>query len=430
MLQPFSNDSAPKKEGSWTRVEVTDKWLPEQLAAVLAQEEGFIWLDSAIAAPGAVSILTCWPDTLLRGHQATDWHLVEQSLQSGLATGQTGGLFGWVGYDGEFVLGSYPHALLYDHDRAEWFDSGDFWQKTARFRAKNARFSTQEPPRPLHFTPQVQRTDFLSQVQSAQEYIRAGDIYQVNLSHPWKAAWPSETAFFPLYQCLRKVSPAPHAACLNLAGTTVLSASPELFLKIDGDTIATHPIKGTRPRFPADPTRDEAAARELLACEKERAELLMITDLERNDLGQVCRFGSVQVPDLWRVESFAQVYHLVSTVTGHLLPGISHAQAFHACFPGGSITGAPKKRASEIIQELETWPRGLYTGAIGYFGFDGHSQWNIAIRTAIRRGEEITFHAGSGIVADSVPEKEWEETLHKASGILAAFSGIELALKG
>jgi anthranilate/para-aminobenzoate synthase component I len=191
---------------------------------------------------------------------------------------------------------------------------------------------------------------------------------------------------------------------------------------MSGRTITTRPIKGTRPRFPDDPALDAQSARDLPACDKERAELLMITDLERNDLGQVCEYGTVHVPDLWRVESFAQVYHLVSTVTGTLRPGISHAAAFRACFPGGSISGAPKKRALEIIAELENHPRGLYTGAIGYFGFDGRSQWNIAIRTAVQQAEEITFHVGSGIVADSIPEREWEETLHKASGILSAWA--------
>jgi anthranilate/para-aminobenzoate synthase component I len=274
----------------------------------------------------------------------------------------------------------------------------------------------------LPFVPQVSKATYTSAVRRAQEYISAGDIYQVNLSHPWRAAWPVGREFLPYYLRLREISPAPHAACLNLDGTTIMSASPELFLKMDGRTVTTRPIKGTRPRYPDDPARDVQSARDLLACEKERAELLMITDLERNDLGQVCEYGSVQTPDLWRVESFAQVYHLVSTVTGTLRTGISHASAFRACFPGGSISGAPKKRALEIIAELETHPRGLYTGAIGYFGFDGTSQWNIAIRTALQRGDEISFHAGSGIVADSIPDREWEETLHKASGILRAWS--------
>jgi len=165
---------------------------------------------------------------------------------------------------------------------------------------------------------------------------------------------------------------------------------------------------------------DKASARALTASAKERAELLMITDLERNDLGQVCKYGSISVPELAAVESFAQVFHLVSTVQGTLRAEVDHAAAFKACFPGGSISGAPKKRALEIIAELERHPRGLYTGAIGYFGFNGQSQFNIVIRTAVQQGDTISFHAGAGIVADSVPELEYEETLHKASGLLKA----------
>lgn len=420
MLHPYSTGSPLKKGEPWARI-ASEQRHPPEIAALLAQEPGLIWLDSSLPGAGTVSLLTARPDALFQGHIGQDWALVENALQQGTATQRPGGLFGWVGYDGQFVLGVYPHALLYDHEREEWFDCGDFSKK---FNVPSLRPSPGSSPQALPkipFQPLVSRQDFISQVDRAQEYIRAGDIYQVNLSHPWRAAWPAGTPFLPLYERLRRISPAPHAACLHLAGTTILSTSPELFLKLSGRTITTRPIKGTRPRFPHDPARDALSARELLACEKERAELLMITDLERNDLGQVCEYGSVQVPDLWRVESFAQVCHLVSTVTGTLRPGISHADAFRACFPGGSITGAPKKRAREIIAELEPHPRGLYTGAIGYFGFDGESQWNIAIRTAVQQGHEITFHAGSGIVADSIPEREWEETLHKASGILEAF---------
>ncbi len=427
MLQPFSTETPHQKGGSWAKAAHL-KSRPEQMAAHLAQEEGFIWLDSAVTTPSAVSILTAHPTDILRGNIAQDWEKVEIALQKGTSAQSPGGLFGWVGYDGEFVFGIYPHALLYDHGREEWFESGDFFNRVKG--ASNRVFepttmsrpSTALSPLKIPFALRVPRADFLAQVHRAQDYIRSGDIYQVNLSHPWRADWVPGTPFLPLYERLRRVSPAPHAACLNLDGTTILSASPELFLKFSGRTVTTRPIKGTRPRFPDDPMRDAAAARELLACDKERAELLMITDLERNDIGQVCEFGSVSVPDLWRVESFAQVYHLVSTVTGTLRPEISQASAFRSCFPGGSISGAPKKRATEIIAELETYPRGLYTGALGYFGFDGESQWNIAIRTAIQRENAITFHVGSGIVADSVPEREWEETMHKASGILAAWS--------
>ncbi len=386
---------------------------PAQVAAQLCHREGLIWLDSSLPTPGAVSILSVEPVAILQGHIDQDWEKVRAALR--IPRASAGGLYGWVGYDGHFTFGIYPHGLLYEHDTAKWFEFGDFkWQPSAHTPAAAPR---------LQFTPGVSSADYIRMVERAQDYITAGDIYQVNLSYPWQAAWPQDADALALYLKLRAVSPAPHAAFMQLAGTTVLSASPELFLRMQGSRIATRPIKGTRPRFASDPARDSAAVRELTTSPKERAELLMITDLERNDLGQVCEFGSVAVPELWRVESFAQVFHLVSTVTGTLRPHIDHVDAFRACFPGGSITGAPKKRASEIIAELEPHPRGLYTGAIGWFGFDGRSQWNIAIRTAVQQGDQITFHVGSGIVADSIPQHEYEETLHKAAGILAAAAG-------
>lgn len=412
---------------------------PAEIAAQLCHREGFVWMDSSLAASGAISILTAEPVAVLRGHIDRDWEKVRTALR--IPRASAGGLYGWVGYDGHFVFGIYPHGLVYHHDSARWFEFGDFKLPNAPTGApallsagpvthhpqvlqqqKGARTLLSASAPSLRFQPAITSADFIRMVERAQDYITAGDIYQVNLSYPWQASWPQDANALALYLKLRAVSPAPHAAFMQLAGTTVLSASPELFLRMQGSRIATRPIKGTRPRFANDPARDTAAAHELTASPKERAELLMITDLERNDLGQVCEFGSVSVPELWRVESFAQVFHLVSTVTGTLRPHIDHVDAFRACFPGGSITGAPKKRATEIITELEPHPRGLYTGAIGWFGFDGRSQWNIAIRTAVQQGDQISFHVGSGIVADSIPRHEYEETLHKAAGILAAAS--------
>jgi para-aminobenzoate synthetase component I len=385
---------------------------PAEMAAQLCQRTGFVWMDSSLVTPGAISLLTAEPVAVLQGHIDHDWEQVRAALR--IPRASAGGLYGWVGYDGCFVFGIYPHGLVYHHDTSRWFEFGDFkWERSTPPPAAAPR---------LHFQAGVSRADFIRSVEEAQRYIAAGDIYQVNLAYPWQAEWPQEADALALYLKLRAVSPAPHAAFMQLAGTTVLSASPELFLRMQGSRIATRPIKGTRPRFADDPARDEAAVRELTTSAKERAELLMITDLERNDLGQVCEFGSVSVPELWRVESYAQVFHLVSTVTGTLRPHVDHVDAFRACFPGGSITGAPKKRACEIITELEPHPRGLYTGVIGWFGFDGRSQWNIAIRTAVQKDNQITFHVGSGIVADSIPQHEYEETLHKAAGILAAAS--------
>ena len=190
---------------------------------------------------------------------------------------------------------------------------------------------------------------------------------------------------------------------------------------MSGRSVETCPIKGTRPRG-HDKATDKALAQELIESPKENAELTMITDLERNDLGQVCEFGSVRVAEMLGLEKLEQVYHLVSTVTGMLREEIDHLSALAACFPGGSITGAPKKRAMEIIAELEPVPRGLYTGAIGYIGFNGESQFNIPIRTLVRENDQLHYHVGAGIVADSEPAAEYQETLDKAKGIRLAIS--------
>jgi para-aminobenzoate synthetase component 1 len=267
------------------------------------------------------------------------------------------------------------------------------------------------------------RAGFLAAVERAQAYIRAGDIYQANLSHRLTA--PCELSGWELFQGLSLVSPAPYAAFLDCDGGsrqsrfTLASSSPEQFLRLSGPHIVTRPIKGTRPRA-AEPTRDAQLAYELQTSPKELAELVMITDLLRNDLGKVCEYGSVQTPDLARLEKFAQVQHLVSTVEGRLRPEITHFAAFASCFPGGSVTGAPKFRAMEIIDELEPVSRGPYCGAIGYLGFNRESQLSIVIRTAICHPGVVHFNVGAGIVADSHPEAEYEETLAKARGFLGA----------
>lgn len=392
---------------------------PFEVAGRLAPLGGLIWLDSAVAGPGALSILAAAPEEIITGNLTTG----ADSLRSALSRHRTdasaggripaGGLFGWIGFDGGFVLGVYPHCLVFDHDSQTWLDHGGL-------AGLLTSGSTRRTSPPLQFAPLVGREHFIRSVCRAREYIAAGDIYQVNLACPWSAPWPAGADVHGFYERLREVSPAPFSAFVDLAGTRILSASPECFLEISGRQILTKPIKGTRPRFPDDAFLDSQSARDLVRSDKERAELLMITDLERNDLGIVCEFGSVAVPELWKVESFAQVHHLVATVTGRLREDVGHVCALRACFPGGSISGAPKKRALEIIRELEPHPRGIYTGAIGYFGFNGESQFNIAIRTAVQRGSEITFHVGAGIVADSDPEREYEETLHKAAGILRA----------
>jgi len=263
----------------------------------------------------------------------------------------------------------------------------------------------------------LSRADFLARVTRAQAYIRAGDIYQVNLAQ--RLDVPFSHLGWELFQRLTAVSPAPFSAFIDCGEFQVVSSSPELFLRLSGPHIETRPIKGTRPRS-ADLTRDAQLTYELQTSAKEMAELVMITDLLRNDLGKICEFGSVQVPELVRLERYPQVQHLVSTVEGRLRRDVTHFAALASCFPGGSITGAPKIRAMEIIDELEPVTRGPYTGALGYLGFNRESQLSITIRSAICLAGRAYFYAGAGIVADSEPAAEYEETLAKARGFFEA----------
>ena len=391
---------------------------PLEAAARCRALPGLVFFDTALAPQedgDTLSLLAVEPSLILTGHTEADWAALRQAVAARQQPSASGTLVppgfaaGWVEYDGAFCFAFYDTVLAYRHAESRWIAEGFVLPEAGTMPAS---------PR-LQFTPSTRREDFIARVERAQAYIAAGDIYQVNLSHRFTAPWPEGGDPFAFYETLRRCSPAPYAAFLALQGRAVLSSSPELFLKIDGRRILTRPIKGTRPRR-ADPTADARSARDLLASPKEQAELIMITDLERNDLGQVCTFGSVRASELLKLERFAQVFHLVSTVEGELKPEVDAVTALHACFPGGSITGAPKKRAMEIIAELEPEPRGLYTGAIGYFGFDGSAQFNIAIRTVVVEAGQAHFHVGGGIVADSLPAKEWQETLDKAAGILLA----------
>jgi para-aminobenzoate synthetase component 1 len=276
---------------------------------------------------------------------------------------------------------------------------------------------------PVSVKSNLTRDAFIAAVERAQRYIRAGDIYQVNLAQRLEA--PAVFNAWEFHRRLSAVSPAPFSAYLDCGDFQISSSSPEMFLRLSGSHSQTRPIKGTRPRS-SDPTRDAQLTYELQTSGKEMSELVMITDLLRNDLGRVCEYGSVQVPELVRLERYPQVQHLVSTVEGRLRPDVTHFAAFARCFPGGSITGAPKIRAMEIIDELEPVTRGPYTGCLGYLGFNRESQLNIVIRTAVCRGEKIYFHVGAGIVADSAAEAEYDETLAKGAGFMAALGGLNL----
>lgn len=274
----------------------------------------------------------------------------------------------------------------------------------------------------LRFRSDTGREAYVAAVERAREYIRAGDIFQVNLSHRLRAeasapegGWGSGA--WPLYRRLRELSPVPHGAYLGLGESAVLSASPERFLRLAGGRVQTRPIKGTRTRG-RTPEEDREMARLLAGSVKDRAENVMIVDLLRNDIGKVCRTGSVRVPELCGLEGYASVWHLVSTVTGELAPGKGPVELLAACFPGGSVTGAPKIRAMEIIEELEPVRRGVYCGAIGYMSFSGEMDTSIAIRTLVLAGGEAHLQAGGAVVADSDPQAEYEETLAKARAVI------------
>ncbi|AFV12249.1 para-aminobenzoate synthase component 1 [Thermacetogenium phaeum DSM 12270] len=264
-----------------------------------------------------------------------------------------------------------------------------------------------------HFT----RDSYCRAVQKVKDYIAAGDIFQANLTQRFSC--PLEIHPWHLYLRLRLENPAPFAAYLHYPELDVVSASPERFLRVRGRLVETRPIKGTRPRG-RNQEEDMRLREELLHSEKDRAELTMIIDLERNDLGKVCSYGSVHVPELICLEEYATVFHLVSTVRGVLAPGRDLVDLLCATFPGGSITGAPKIRAMEIIDELEPVRRGIYTGSIGYLGFDGNADLNIVIRTFIVKDGVAYFNVGGGIVADSDPEAEYRETITKARALLRA----------
>jgi len=251
--------------------------------------------------------------------------------------------------------------------------------------------------------------------------IEEGEVYQVNLSQRFTARTAAEPC--ALYQELRRRSPAPYGAFVRAGGASVLSTSPERFLRIRPDgSIETRPIKGTRPRG-SDAEADSRLARELLASEKDRAENLMIVDLLRNDLSRICEAGTIRVPELFRLESWATVHHLVSVVQGRLRQGIEIDELLAATFPCGSVTGAPKIRAMEMIGELEHVARGPYCGAIGYFGFGGDVDLSVAIRIVVLENGRAAFHAGGGIVADSDPGEEYLETVDKARAIIEALGG-------
>ncbi|MCI3951036.1 MAG: pabB [Burkholderiales bacterium] len=372
--------------------------------------------------------------------------LVRRFLDIAPARGErlpfSGGAIGYFGYDlarrletlpahardaekiPDMAIGLYDWAVVVDHcERRSWLvGQGRDPETDVKWDTLVARFATLPRERrrvPFRITSPVAsnmtREHYLRAFRRIQHYIHEGDCYQVNLAQRFAAEASGDP--WLAYQALRIINPAPFSAYLSTPYAQVLCASPERFLKVEDGRVETRPIKGTRPRAGYARLDAELAAA-LRVSEKDRAENVMIVDLLRNDLSKNCAPGSVKVPKLFEVESFATVHHLVSTVTGVLKPGRDALDLLRGCFPGGSITGAPKVRAMQIIEELEPHRRGVYCGAIGYIGFDGNMELNIAIRTLVYSHGAIRCWAGGGIVADSRAEDEYQETFDKAAAML------------
>jgi para-aminobenzoate synthetase component 1 len=456
---------APLKVTSWGGAD------PARAFAALHARAGFFWLDSSLAVPGGArfSLMGCAPFARFRswgkrfcfecdGSAAEPGTgdplpVLERLLQQyraepprDVALPFCGGAVGFIAYElGRLIepvvgpapqdsqvpdinLAWYDAAVIWDHSAGRAWLVGAGWRRSPGVAtAELAGWLRAAPPMPETPLPPVRtegfrsnltRAAFLAGVSRVRERIAAGEIYQMNLAQ----CFSGQLAEPPpaLYQRLRRLNPAPMAAYLDAGDDLVLlSSSPERFIEVAAGRIRTSPIKGTRPRGRTD-AEDAAERACLLASEKERAELLMIVDLLRNDLGRVCRFGSVQVRRLHALESFATVHHLVGEVEGELRPGVGVAALLRAVFPGGSITGAPKIRAMQVIDQIEPGPRGVFSGSIGYFSACGRIDLNIAIRTIVCRGARASFHVGAGIVWDSDPAAEYEETLAKGRALFAA----------
>ncbi len=401
----------------------------EPLEVVTASEEGG-FIDGALHSPCPFETL----DEVWRRHRRS---------AEGLPF--CGALIGYLGYElGGFLeklprpkpdraclpalcFGVYDTAALFDHRSRRAFVIGADEAKAARFAATLASAPFELPPPALQpvleWRAEQSREEMQANIARILGYIAAGDVYQVNYTQRFMARRPAGLSDFDLYRRLRSISPAPYSTFLACGDVSIASASPERFLALDRQgTVTAEPIKGTRPRD-SDASCDAQLARELQQSAKDNAENLMIVDLMRNDLSRVCEVGSVAVPYLNRLQSFAHVHHLVSTVTGRLRGSVSPIDVLRATFPGGSVTGAPKIRAMQIIRELEPAQRGAYCGAHGWIGFDGGADLAMTIRTLTLTPDLIVAQAGGGIVADSDPAAEYEESMVKIAPLLRAGMG-------
>jgi para-aminobenzoate synthetase component 1 len=410
-----------------------------------------VWLDSGqpLAPGGRFDIISADPvQTLqLQADSAEPFAQLDDLLcelcpqDSDAQLPFCGGAIGYAGYelgagvnflpadcrDSELpagFFGLYTWALIVDHQlRATHLvfhpaaTPRQMRELVARFTAVRWQSEVRSKPFQLlsHFQHEFSPEQYRARVSRILDYIRAGDIYQANFTQRFHAGFDGDP--FTAYLACRRVAAGPFSAYLRLPQGSVLSLSPERFIRADGGSLQTEPIKGTAPRS-SDPAQDARLAQTLSDSAKDRAENLMIVDLLRNDFGKLCRRGSVRVPELFNLASFANVHHLVSTVTGQLDGDSSFADVLAACFPGGSITGAPKRRAMQIIRELELSPRGVYCGSIGFLSSCGRADSNIAIRTLTASNGRLSCAAGGGIVADSDPAAEHEECLSKVRLLL------------
>jgi len=370
-----------------------------------------------------------------------------------------GGLVGYFGYDAVRLLEKLPEAnassaplarfgfydtvLAFDHLRQRILiianailderanlraQYEDALQRLAETKAALQKPLPTSPPRQLvhgEVRSNFSEKDFCRAVLQAKEHIRAGDIFQVVLSQ--KFSQPVSAAPFDIYRALRVINPSPYLYFLRHRGQTLIGSSPELMVRVENNEAIVRPIAGTRPRG-YSVEEDQRLAAELLADEKERAEHVMLMDLGRNDLGRVAHYGGVRVTENMIIERYSHVMHIVSEIRGKLRAGLDAVAAFKACFPAGTVTGAPKVRAMEIIAELEPEPRAWYAGAVGYLDFSGNLDTCLAIRTLEVQNGLATFQAGAGIVADSIPEKEYAETIHKSNAMRAAIAMAEKGL--
>jgi len=404
--------------------------------------QGCVWLDSGKPESllGRYDILSALPSEQIRGDCAAVVTRLNERLSPIAEHSDMPFCGGWIGYFGyasrhsAFRLnpkpdpipaaqfGWYDWALVVDHQEQKaqlvFLDTC-----SPEIRAQTLAALQAEPSENEYtcseFVADESREHYLSSIQRINEYLLAGDCYQVNYTQRFSADFAGSPQH--AYLTLRRAVPSPFSAFLALEEGSVLSISPERFIQIHQRNALTQPIKGTAPRGKTT-EEDSELQNALRNSEKNQAENLMIVDLLRNDFSMNCLPHSVTVPQLFALQSFSNVHHLVSAITGTLRPEVNHPNFIEACFPGGSITGAPKKRAMEIIEELESHPRSIYCGAIGYFSCNGNTDFNIAIRTLLQHGEKLYAWAGGGIVADSDPAQEYEESLHKIGSLLRALA--------